>query len=69
MSGQGRVARSAPIRACLLRLGVRTLGFHPGNRGSNPLGDSRPPSGAFSFSTAGESATCYLDTIESTRGH
>lgn len=25
---------------CLLRLGVRTAGFHPANRGSNPLGDA-----------------------------
>ena len=24
---------------CLLRLVVRTSGFHPGNRGSTPLGD------------------------------
>ena len=25
---------------CLLRLVVRTPGFHPGNRGSTPLGDA-----------------------------
>ena len=33
---------SQPLRAsaCLLRLGVRTAGFHPANRGSNPLGDA-----------------------------
>jgi UDP-N-acetylmuramate--alanine ligase len=33
--------------ACLLRLGVRTLGFHPGNRGSNPLGDNGLGTGSF----------------------
>ena len=28
------------ISICLLRLAVRTPGFHPGNRGSTPLGDA-----------------------------
>ncbi len=35
------VTGSNPVRLifCLLRLVVRTPGFHPGNRGSTPLGD------------------------------
>ncbi len=34
------MARHFSYLTCPLRLGVRTPGFHLGNRGSNPLGDA-----------------------------